>query len=351
MNSRRSTFRYSETWPNDRDIVIPTDSIQDGVEHRTVASLPISDTILIGMTEGADWKTQNARRGLAVYFTVLFLGSGYFEWRILQTGESIRATPLLMFALMYMPAMASIVARLTLRDGFGDVSFRFGGSEGMRATSLAWAYPVAVGFLAYGIAWTTGLAKFQMPLPPESHLYTNSAAANLLTSFLLTATLGAVVGCLSAFGEEVGWRGYMLTRLIVADVPKPVLVSGLIWALWHIPLILSGQYAAGLHPHVSALLFVVGTVADAYLAAYVRLRSGSVWPAVMYHGAWNAIIQRTFDRATVGMPLAMGESGWLTATIAIIVVLLVTRGNWTLRQQPGQPMNLPSNRRPSMLTL
>src|SRR5262245_44782665 len=274
------------------------------------------------MSEGVDWKKQNARRGLAVYFTVLFLGSGYFEWRILQTGEFIGKTPWLIFGLMYMPAVASIVARLTFREGFDDVSFRFGGQKGIRTMSLAWAYPVAVGFLAYGTAWVTGVAKFQSPLPPESHLYTSSAAANLLTSFLLTATLGTVVSCLSAFGEEIGWRGYMLTRLIVAGVPKPVLVSGLIWALWHVPLILSGQYAAGLRPQLSAVLFVVGTLADGYLAAYVRLRSGSVWPAVICHGAWNAIIQGTFDRATVGTPLAVGESGWLTATIAVMGVLL-----------------------------
>ena len=174
---------------------------------------------------------------------------------------------------------------------------------------------------------------------------------NLLTSFLLAATLGTVVSCLSAFGEEIGWRGYMLTRLIVAGVPKPVLVSGLIWALWHVPLILSGQYAAGSQPQLSAMLFVVGTLADAYLAAYVRLQSGSVWPAVMYHGASNAIIQGTFDRASVGTPPAIGESGWLTATIAVIVVLLVTRGPWTLRQRPGQPLSLPSGRRPSTLTV
>jgi len=303
------------------------------------------------MIEGADWKKQNARRGLAVYFTVLFLGSGYFEWRIVQTGESIGKIPWLIFALMYMPAVASIVARLTLQEGFDDVSFRFGGRNGIRAMSLAWAYPVAVGFLAYGTAWATGLAKFQPPLRPESHLYTSWAAANFLTSLLLTATLGAVVSCLSAFGEEVGWRGYMLTRLIVAGVPKPVLVSGLIWALWHVPLILSGQYAAGSQPQLSAMLFVVGTLADAYLAAYVRLQSGSVWPAVMYHGASNAIIQGTFDRASVGTPPAIGESGWLTATIAVIVVLLVTRGPWTLRQRPGQPLSLPSGRRPSTLTV
>lgn len=303
------------------------------------------------MSDGRDWDKQNAGRGLATYFAALLTGSAFVEWKIRQTGLPIENTPRLMLALMYMPAGASIIARLALREGFSDVSFRSGGREGIRATLLAWVYPMVVGFLAYGTAWAMGLAKFQSPLGQQSHLYRESPAANLLASFLLTATLGTAVSCISAFGEELGWRGYMLTRLIVAGVPKPVLVSGLIWAFWHVPLILSGQYAAGSQPRISAMLFVVGTVADAYLAAYVRLRSGSVWPAVMYHGAVNAIIQGTFDRASAGTSPAIGESGWLTATVAVIVVLLLTRGAWKLQERPGQPLILPSGKRPSILTV
>lgn len=303
------------------------------------------------MNEALVSEKERARRGLAVYFTALILGSIFFEWKVVQTGESIEKEPWLIFALMYMPAMASTIARLAFREGFGDVSFRLGGHEGRRTVLLAWAYPMVVGCLAYGVAWATGLGKFQPPLPAQSHLYTASAAENLLRSLALTATLGTAVSCLSAFGEELGWRGYMLTRLIVAGVPKPVLISGLIWAFWHVPLILSGQYAAGTQPLLSAMLFVIGVVADAYLAAYVRLRSGSVWPAVMFHGAANAIIQGTFDRATVGTPQIVGESGWLPATIAVIVVLIVTRGPWTLQRSPGQPLALPSRRPASMQTI
>jgi CAAX protease family protein len=303
------------------------------------------------MNEATASTERNARRGLAVYFAALVLGSAFFEWRILQTGESIAKSPSLVLALMYMPAVASIIARLVNRERFTDVSFRFGGSEGFRTTLVAWIYPMLVGFLAYGVAWATGLAQFQRPLTERSHLYTISATQNLFTSFVLTATLGTVLSCVSAFGEELGWRGYMLTRLIVAGIPRPVLVSGVIWALWHVPLILSGQYAAGTHPWLSAVLFVIGVIADAYLAAYVRLRSGSVWPAVMYHGAWNAIIQGTFDRATVGTPQVVGESGWLTVTIAVIVVFFLTQGLWKLRRTPTEVLNLPSHEPASILTI
>jgi len=303
------------------------------------------------MNEPVFSEKESARRGLAVYFTVLILSSALLEWIIVQTGESIEKEPWLILALMYTPAAASIIARLALREGVGDVSFRFGGREGRRTILLAWVYPMILGFLAYGTAWVTGLAKFQSPLSAQSHLYTASAAANLLISIAITATLGTGLNCISAFGEELGWRGYMLTRLMVAGVPRPVLTSGVIWALWHVPIILSGQYVASTRPWLSALLFVIGVVAEAYLAAYVRLRSGSVWPAVVYHGTVNAIIEGTFDRATAGTSAAVGESGWLTATIAIILVVIVTRGSWTPQRRPGQPLTLPSDRRASVLTM
>jgi hypothetical protein len=116
-------------------------------------------------------------------------------------------------------------------------------------------------------------------------------------------------------------------------------------AAWHLPLILSGQHAAGDYPNVSAALFVVGVVAAGYLEAYVRLQSGSLWPAVLLHGAWNAIIEGTFDRATVGTPLAVGESGWITMIVSVGVVLFMTRGRWTLQRQPGVPLPRPSMRR------
>jgi membrane protease YdiL (CAAX protease family) len=284
---------------------------------------------------------ETARHGLAVYFAVLIAGSAFFEWRVLLSGQSIDKVPLLILGLMYMPTTASLVARIALREGFGDISLRFGGSEGLKAMCLAWIYPMIVGFLAYGIAWISGLAEFQSPLSPRSHLYVPSGFANFLTSFLVAATVGTLVSCVSTFGEELGWRGYMLTRLIAAGVPKPILVSGIVWALWHVPIILSGQYAAGSHPRLSAALFVLGVIAEAYLVAFLRLRSGSIWPAVLMHGAWNAIIQGAFDRATAGTPLIVGESGWLTVTVIIAFVLTATTGGWSLYQAPGKQLTPP----------
>src|SRR5262249_10352722 len=146
------------------------------------------ETIHRHETAGAEKKT--ARWGLVVYFAVLIVGSAVVEFKILQTGEPIEKVPGLILTLIYIPSIASIVARLVLREGFGDISLRWGGSEGRRAASLGLVYPIAVGFVAYGIAWSMGLAQFRLPLSPRSHLYADSAVMNLTASFFIGATLG-----------------------------------------------------------------------------------------------------------------------------------------------------------------
>jgi membrane protease YdiL (CAAX protease family) len=102
---------------------------------------------------------------------------------------------------------------------------------------------------------------------------------------------------------------------------------------------------------LSTILFVIGIFPSAYLAAYLRLQSGSVWPAVMLHGAWNAIIQGTFDRATVGVSNAVGESGWLTTVVTFVVAWVLIRGQWTLHERPGEVLSIPSGQAASVSTL
>jgi uncharacterized protein len=275
-----------------------------------------------------------ARQGLAIYFPVLIVTSGIVEWLIVRDGNPMRNHPTLVFVLMWMPAFSSAVARLALREGIRDVSFRFGGKAGLRSIGFAVLMPLIVGTVAYGIAWATGLVGFSAITPSPAELAMSPAAARLaalepmprfLASVALAATIFAANGCLWAAGEEIGWRGYMLTRLIAAGVPLPLFVSGLIWAIWHFPLILSGAYASGTLPLLSAGLFMIMVIGSALVAGVLRLRSGSVWPAVVLHAAWNSIIQHPFDRSSVGpgATLWVGESGVLVAVTTLIVGVIV----------------------------
>lgn len=286
-----------------------------------------------------DTDTQRqARRSLAIYFAVLVPLTAVFEAIIIITGN-FSWSSILMFA----PAAASVVARLVLREGFADVSFRFGGRRTWKMILLALVFPIVVGLVAYGIAWATGLAQFgpQLPAGLIATLVgevTSSPVMVFVIMLLFATFVGVFPQSLSAAGEEIGWRGYMLMRLIDAGVPRPVLVSGIIWGLWHIPLILAGLYVAGSSPLLSAVLFMVSVVSFGFVIARMRLETGSIWPAIAFHGAWNSNIYGAFDPATMGTgagaTLWVGEAGILTVLTLVVAAVIFSRGHWTNRRVP-----------------
>src|SRR5215213_2529318 len=230
---------------------------------------------------------RTARRGLAIYFALVVVISGSLEAYYIFINPELLGTLFGLLALMWSPAVTSVIARLVLREGFSDVSFRFGGLRTLPWYALGLGVPLAVGILAYGGAWLTGLVD--------------------------------------------------------AGVPRPVLVSGLIWALWHLPLILSGIYAAGPYPALSVVLFVVSITSTSFVYARMRLETGSIWPVIFAHSAWNSIIERPFDGATKGANAALwtGESGILTVIVLVVVAVIVSRGTWTyIRSLPGRGVQL-----------
>ena len=290
----------------------------------------------------ADTQRQ-ARRGLTIYLAVVVVLSALFEGIIYSTGH----LGYWLLPLMWTPAAASVVARLVLREGFADVSFRFGGRRTFKMILLALVFPIIIGLVAYGIAWATGLAQFDPKPAGSGWLYGSFVGdtASPVTIFVVmiakAVTIGTILSAVYAFGEELGWRGYMLTRLIDAGVPRPVLASGLIWGLWHTPVILAGMYVAipqGSSSVVTTVLFMVQITSTGFVIARMRLETGSIWPALAQHAAWNSVIQGPFDLATkssgAGATLWVGEEGILVAITMVVAAVIFSRGHWTIRRVP-----------------
>jgi len=97
----------------------------------------------------------------------------------------------------------------------------------------------------------------------------------------------AIFNAIPAFGEEIGWRGWLLVALRPAGIWPAMLLSGAIWGVWHAPVILLGHNFN--QPNIWGLgLMVIGSMVWGVFFSWLRLRSGSVWPAVIGHGALNA---------------------------------------------------------------
>jgi membrane protease YdiL (CAAX protease family) len=263
----------------------------------------------------AAWR--RARRGRAIYFAVVVALSAPIQAMMINSGlDGGTNDPvqwfLLIFGLMLAATIASLAARLVLQEGFSDVSFRLGGHRGRNAILQALVFPLAVGLISYSTARAAGLVEVE--LPPLTQWVVSLAVALSVSVFLVS-------------GEEIGWRGYTLTHLIDAGVPRPLLASGLIWGLWHVPLVLWAGYAAAPSPLLSIALLMLATTSLAYMLARIRLETGSVWPAIALHAVWNAIIQTGFDPVTTGSQKALwvGETGVLTVLVLTVAAILHSR--------------------------
>jgi uncharacterized protein len=277
-----------------------------------------------------------ARRGLAMFLAAVVLITGIFDVVMIVT-----LNPLWILPRMFAPAAASVVARLVLREGFADVSFRFGGRLAWKYIGLALVFPLIIGLVAYGTAWVAGIAQFD-PQPSAgvgAQLASDIASSPLLV-FVIMLALSTLVWIfpqtLFAAGEEIGWRGYMLTRLIDAGVPRPVLVGGVIWGLWHMPIVFNPGNTSSSLPALSAVALMGTVVLSGYVYARMRLETGSVWPAIVLHGAWNSIFQTAFVPATTGAGAEwwVGESGILTLIALAVAAIIFSRGHWTVLREP-----------------
>lgn len=147
-------------------------------------------------------------------------------------------------------------------------------------------------------------------------------------AMLVTMPLAAFITMIPAFGEEWGWRGWLLPRLMRYGTLRAVLISGVIWGVWHAPLTLLGYNYPNLGPW-AALMFVPICVALGALLSWARLATGSVWPAVMGHAIFNdssaTLNVLGSDAASPLNPVLASSGGVLAGVLYVAVALLLFR--------------------------
>ena len=264
-------------------------------------------------------RINNARRGLVAFLVLVALLSALGEGAIVVSGRMDQ-----ILWVMLVPALASVIVRLARREGFADVSFRWTGRRTLIGILAGIAFPIAVGTIAYGLAWMIGLAHLDVPDRPPGI----PPALQFLYLLVLNGGVLGLYGLIGAAGEEIGWRGYMLLRLIDGRVPYAIVLSGLIWGAWHLPLILGGVYADGPNALASGGVFMLGAASLGYIIARVRLATGSIWPPIALHAFWNSIIQGVFDHVTSGSQatLWVGESGVLVIALVALFAVIIACG-------------------------
>lgn len=193
--------------------------------------------------------------------------------------------------LMFFPALGVLITRLVTREGFKNSMLRLNLKGNVRYYLIGWFGPMVLTILGAVIyfvvcpsAFTLTTYQAQMaaqPIPP-------AAFWALQVVLMCLAPLLNLIPC---FGEEWGWRGYLLPKVAerMKFIPS-VLLTGFIWGIWHAPVIVAGHnYSVGYwgYPWAGIVAMCLFCIVVGTLFSYITLKAKSCWPAVFAHGALN----------------------------------------------------------------
>jgi uncharacterized protein len=196
---------------------------------------------------------------------------------------------------------------------------------------VAWLVPPLVMLGALGFSLLLPRATFAADmsgLPPELQgfraLVVSLGMPPLLGMLMIGLVLGLSLNAIGGLGEEIGWRGFLFEELAPLGFWKCSIITGALWALWHVPLLFEGGYGDREHPIASAL----GTLAFALFLApilhVIRARSGSVVACGILHGTMSstrllsvAFVRDTGPWAHAAIPVAL-------LAVALLVVNAAT---------------------------
>lgn len=252
---------------------------------------------------------------------------------MISAGSMMAGNGLWVLAVMWCPGIAGMSLQLFERRSLRGMGWGWGST---RHQVYAYLLPLAYAGTAYTVVWLAGWGSF----PETSSITTGlqvfgadrslSPEAAAVFWLGIVGSIGFLQGCISATGEEIGWRGYLVPNLTEAFGPtKATLITGTVWALWHFPAIFLLEYHGTTPAWYSASMFFVMVVGVSFAFTWLRLASGSLWTGAFLHASHNAFIQGYFDRVTGETGATawfIGEFGVALALTGAITGYLIWRG-------------------------
>ncbi|HTW35476.1 MAG TPA: type II CAAX endopeptidase family protein [Rhizomicrobium sp.] len=224
-------------------------------------------------------------------FLVLAFGIAWGSWALLlpKTGGVLFQLSLLPGA--FAPAIATLIVRKWItREGFADAGLGLH-PKNWRYYLIGWFLPFVVLAFIAASAPMLGFAAPDFSMKTELvqlGAYKAFGAASWY-AVPLAALVNAPIVSPLLFGEEFGWRGYLQLRLFGSRPTLAAVATGIIWGLWHLPIILRGYEFHGDSSTAAIAVFCVCTVLISIIFGWLRRQSGSVWATSLAHAATNAI--------------------------------------------------------------
>ncbi len=237
------------------------------------------------------------RKGIAAFLSITFIITYAVEGAVIASGGSLIAPGLgqyMVATAMWVPALATIVTvKLVTREGFAICNVRLGNWRPYVGVALI--IPLCFLFL-YALTWLLGFGTADWTLQYFQRLLVNAGAPvpeipppTLFWPiiYLVTLLVAPFINTLFAFGEELGWRGYLLPKLLPLGKVRAYLLLGIIWGFWHLPLVLSGFMYPG-YPIIGMVLFTLLTIGFGVYLSELTLRYRSSILAGWGHGIFNS---------------------------------------------------------------
>jgi hypothetical protein len=238
------------------------------------------------------------RRGITAFLLITFGITYAIEGTLILAGFRLTGIPplygpLVVGAVMWVPAVATVLTvKVVTHEGFAITNLRIGAVRPFLTSALV----VPACFIAtYALTWCLGLGQPDWSLAGFRAMMAStgvktatmpSSAVILPAIFLAGVCLGPTINGIFGFGEEFGWRGYLLPKLMPLGKPKAYALVGVAWGLWHAPLIVVGFNYPG-YPLLGIVGMVVMTTALGVYINELTLRTRSSILAGWIHGAFN----------------------------------------------------------------
>lgn len=240
------------------------------------------------------------RKRLILYIVIAFVTAWVIFLLIPFFGITYGAglSVVIVAAAMFAPALANVLTRAITKEGFQDMYLRprFKGQIKWYlllyfGPTILLALSAVLYFLIFPHQFDPGLTTFRS-LTSTGNTIGLSAATLVLISALQVLLIGPVINIIPTLGEELGWRGYLLPKLRLFFSDRSALVlTGIIWGLWHLPVIVMGHnYGTDYpgYPFLGILAMVVFCVSLGIIEGYTFIKMKSVIPAAMIHSLVNA---------------------------------------------------------------
>jgi CAAX protease family protein len=263
-----------------------------------------------------------SRRAIYIYLELTFAFSAVLWAMVIWSGHLNMAFGLVIPVLMWCPALAALVTcRLMGRD-FRTIAWQWPQRKYLIA---AYFIPLAYTSVSYGLVWAFGLAgwnsQFVGMAVQELGLTGLPKSLGFALCITLMATAGVIENLSTTLGEEIGWRGFLVPELAKdMSFTRVGLVSGLIWAAWHSPLILFADYNVSTNRWYSLVCSSLTCISMSFILAWIRLKSGSIWPAALLHASHNLFVPVVFDNLTRNT----GRTLWYTTEFGAALVATST---------------------------